>query len=287
MKARLHMIMAGVAALLLTSCVTDDLYDTPHPDKGAVVIATVWTEAPTESDVPETYLLRMDEGKAVQANEKELCYPNLLTPGAHTLLVYNEPDGIAVAGNTATVLMQDGMLTALPGYLFSTEKELTVVRDDTLRVTVPMERRLCPIVLNLELKGENVSGIANVEATLSGLSGSVDLRTGTPGIENLTARLDVRQPAERKRSYRERTLELKCRVVGICDGQKQLLSVQITMDDGYTSTVTSDLTEFLENLNTDMKPIRLEGSMDAPQDGHFSGTIENWETVSGGDTDAN
>lgn len=281
------MTIAGMAALLLTSCVKDDLYDTPHPDKGAVVIATDWTEALAESTVPETYLLRMDEGKAVQADEKELCYPDLLTPGTHTLLVYNEPEGIAVAGNTATVQIQDGMLIPLPGYLFSAEKELDVMQDDTLRINIPMERRLCPIVLNLALKGENTNEIANVEASLSGLSGSVDLRTGISGGENLTARLDVR-PAEAKARFTDAVaLEMKCRVMGICEGQKQLLSVKVTMNDGYVNTITSDLTELLKDLNTDMEPIKLEGSIEAPQDGHFSGTIEDWETVSGGDTDAN
>lgn len=287
MKARQYMTMAGMAALMLTSCVKDDLYDTPHPDKGAVVIATDWTEALAESTVPETYLLRMDEGRAVQADEKELCYPDLLTPGAHTLLVYNEPEGITVAGNTATVQMQDGMLIPLPGYLFSAEKELNVMQDDTLRITVPMERRLCPIVLSLDLKGENTDEIAGVEATLGGLSGSVDLRTGTPGGENLTARLDVRQTESKTRAYREGTLEMRCRVVGICEEQKQMLSVKVTMNDGYVNTITSDLTELLKDLNTDMEPVKLEGSIEAPQDGHFSGTIEDWDTVSGGDTDAN
>lgn len=284
---RRYMTMAGMAALLLTSCVKDELYDTPHPDKGAVVITTDWTEALAESTVPETYLLCMDKGKPVQADEKELCYPDLLTAGTHTLLVYNEPEGMTVEGNTATVQMQDGMLIPLPGYLFSAEKELDVVPDDTLRITVPMQRRLCPIVLNLDLKGENTDRIANVEATLSGLSGTVDLRTGTSGGENLTARFDVQQTEAKTHAYREGTLEMKCRIVGICEGQKQLLSVKVIMNDGYVNTVTSDLTEYLKDLNANMEPIELEGTVEAPQDGHFSGTIEEWETVSGGDTDAN
>ena len=49
--------MAGmVAAVLLASCVKDDLYNTPHPDKGAVVITTDWTDALAESTVPGWYL---------------------------------------------------------------------------------------------------------------------------------------------------------------------------------------------------------------------------------------
>lgn len=287
MKVRRYMTMAGMAALLLTSCVKDDLYDTPHPDKGAVIIATDWTEALAESTVPETYLLRMDGGEAVQADEKKLCYPDLLTPGKHTLLVYNEPEGMTVEGNIATVQMLDGMLVPLPGYLFSAKKELEIVQDDTLRVTVSMKRRLCPIVLNLSLKGENTESIALITATLSGMAASVDLRTGAVGSENATVALDVRQAEARTRTYREGQLEMRCRVTGTDPKERQILTVKVTMADGYVQTIMSDLTEYLKDLNADMKPIELEGTVEAPQDGHFSGTIEKWETVSGGDIDAN
>ena len=40
MKARHYINMMGMAAaVLLSSCVKDTLYDTPHPDKGAVTIS--------------------------------------------------------------------------------------------------------------------------------------------------------------------------------------------------------------------------------------------------------
>lgn len=65
-----------------------------------------------------------------------------------------------------------------------------------------------------------------------------------------------------------------------------MLTVTVTMEDGYVSAITSDLTEYLKDLNADMKPIELTGTVEAPQDGHFSGTIENWKVVSGGDIDA-
>lgn len=280
--------MAGmVAAVLLASCVKDDLYNTPHPDKGAVVITTDWTDALAESTVPGTYLLRMDDGKAVPTSEKTTVYPELLTPVAHTLLIYNEPEGITIASNVATVQQKDGMLIPLPGYLFSVEKRLDIVQDDTLHVSVPMERRLCPIVLNLDLNGENADEIARIEATLSGLSGNVDLRTGTPGGESLTARLDVLRAEAKARATDAMALEMKCRVTGTAQGERQILTVKVTMADGYVSTITSDLTEHLKDLNADMEPVRLEGLIEAPQDGHFSGTIEGWEEVDGGDTDAN
>ena len=39
------------AVTILTSCVKDDLYDTPHPDRGAVVVTTDWSGKSTESDI--------------------------------------------------------------------------------------------------------------------------------------------------------------------------------------------------------------------------------------------
>ena len=179
------------------------------------------------------------------------------------------------------------MLVPLPGYLFSAEKELEIVQDDTLRVTVPMQRRLCPIVLNLSLKGENTENIALITATLSGMAASVDLRTGAVGSENATVALDVRLAEARTRTYREGQLEMRCRVTGTDPKERQILTVKVTMADGYVQTIMSDLTEYLKDLNADMKPIELEGTVEAPQDGHFNGTIEKWETVSGGDIDAN
>ena len=275
------------AVMSLTSCVKDDLYNTPHPDKGAVVITTDWTEALAESTVPDTYLLRMDDGKAVQASGETTVYSDLLAPGAHTLLIYNEPEGIMVEGNTASIDLKDGMLVPLPDYLFSAEEQLDVMQDDTLRITIPMQRRLCPIILSLDLNGENADEIAKIEATLSGMAGSVDLRTGTPGGESLTARLDVREAEAKTRAADAVALEMKCRVTGTAQGEQQILTVKVTMEDGYVSTITSDLTEHLKDLNADMEPVRLEGSIEAPQDGHFNGTIKDWDVVSGGDIDAN
>lgn len=274
-------------ATSLTSCVKDELYDTPHPDKGAVTVTTDWTDALAESTVPDTYFLRMDNGEAVQASEETTVYPDLLAPGAHTLLVYNEPEGIVIEGDAATVQQQDGRLTPLPGYLFSAEKELEVVQDDTLHVSVPMVRRLCPIVLNLSLEGANTENIAAVTATLGGMAASVNLRTGTVGNENLAVLLDVQYTDTKERAYTEGKIEMKCRVVGTSPQERQVLTVKVTMADGYVQTITSDLTDRLKDLNAEMEPIELAGTVEAPQDGHFSGTIKDWDVVSGGDIDAN
>lgn len=287
-KTIIYNVMAAAAiALSLTSCVKDTLFDTPHPDKGAVVITTGWAEALAESDIPASYFLSMDGGAAKQANEKTFTYPDLLTPGEHSLLVYNEPQGLTLSGTTAKVnLLSDGTAEPMPGYLFSAERKLAVVQDDTLRVSIPMVRRVCPITMNITLSGENTGKIAKIEAALSGVAGSVDMQSGTIDAENLTIKPVVGQASAKTRAYAEGMIELKCRVLGINRAERQMLTVTVTMEDGYVSAITSDLTEYLKDLNAEMDPIEITGTVEAPQDGHFSGTIEDWEVVSGGDIDA-
>lgn len=278
---------AAAIALSMTSCVKDELFDTPYPDKGTVVITTDWAETLAESDIPTSYFLSMDGGEAIRANEKTFTYPDLLTPGEHSLLVYNEPQGITLNANMAAVnLLPDGTAEPMPGYLFSAVQKLAVVQDDTLRVSIPMERRVCPITMNLTLSGENAGKIAKIQASLGGVAGSVDMQSGAIGTENLTINPIVEQASAMTRAYTEGKVELKCRVLGVNKTERQMLTITITMDDGYVSTITSDLTEYLDDLNTQMDPIELTGTVEAPQDGHFSGTIENWEVVSGGDIDA-
>lgn len=281
------LFLTGALLILASGCVKDDLYNTPHPDKGAAVITTDWTDALTESTVPGEYCLSMDGGNPERTKERTCCYPSLLAPGRHTLLVYNEPQGMTLSGTTATVnAREDGTLEPLPEYLFSAVKELDVVLDDTLRITVPMERRLCPIQLHLSLEGENTEEIASIKATLGGMAASVDLQTGIIGKENLAVNLDVRQAEATTRAYTKGRLEMKCRVMGINPQERQLLTITVTMEDGYVQTITSDLTEYLKDLNAEMEPVELTGKVEAPQEGHFGGTIDNWEVVNGGDIDA-
>ena len=50
-------IMSGAAGLLLlNSCVKDELYKTPHPDKGRITITADWSHRSTDCPLPEEYV---------------------------------------------------------------------------------------------------------------------------------------------------------------------------------------------------------------------------------------
>lgn len=267
--------MAAVA-LSLTSCVKDDLYNTPHPNKGAVEISTDWSDALSESDIPSAYFLKTDDDTPVETGEKTMRYPKLLTPGKHVFSAYNIPDGIRVDGAVASVtLTENGLLNPMPGYLFSATKEVDVVPDNTMQVNIPMKRRVCPITLKLTLTGGKPEDITHVEATLSGVAGSVDLYSGAVGDESFSL-MPVITPADETLHSRTAAVEMRCRVLGVNPQQHQLLSVTLTMKDGHWEQIISDLTDKLKDVNATMRPVELIGNMDAPQNGEFGGTITDW-----------
>lgn len=273
------------SAATITGCVKDDLYNTPHPDKGAVAVTTDWADALGEETIPEEYSARMDGGSALVVHSRMFTSPQLLSPGGHTLFLYNEPQGIAVSGTSATVnSLADGTLEPLPEYLFSAVKELDVQPDDTLRVTVTMVRRLCPVTMRLRLTGNNAANVARVEATLGGVAGSVNLQDGSIGMDSHTVRPDVRMPADGGSAAG--LIEMSCRVAGVVPQEQQLLTVTVTMDDGYAAAIVSNLSKYLRPINTGMRPVVIEGTVEAPQDGHFNGGIEDWEVAESPDVDA-
>ena len=58
MKNTAYIVISCLSALVLASCVKDDLYNTPHPDKGALVVTADFSErTETLSRIPTFFLL--------------------------------------------------------------------------------------------------------------------------------------------------------------------------------------------------------------------------------------
>lgn len=123
-KAYTLLYLIGAVAIL-TSCVKDDLYDTPHPDRGAVVVTTDWSGKSTEADIPQAYTLRIG-GREQNVSAATNVFDALLAPGGYGLTVYNSPKGVSIDGNKATVNPVDltGAIEPHPGYLFASYQDI-------------------------------------------------------------------------------------------------------------------------------------------------------------------
>lgn len=276
-------------ALMLTSCVKDDIDNTPHPSQGAIVITTDWSSRADQAVQPVSYTLRVS-GQSGQSDEQPVkgntnIFHSLLAPAAYELLVYNTPEAITVTGDVATIASTDeNNIEALPGYLFSATQTLDVVKDDTLFVTVGMLQHIRQLTLVLKLKEGDHDRITSLNATLSGIASSINLATGAWASPTGVSLSPVFEKTEEKDGMP--TLTATIRLLGIIAEEKQELSIAVALNNQSVYTIKTDLTEVLQKcFDGSMTPLVLGANFDLPSQGDFSGNINSWNSVEGGHVD--
>ena len=280
------LLIFALATLQLTGCAKDDRHNTPHPDRGAVRITTDWSGRSSDASVPGSHTLRIGEESQEVTGETNT-FKSLLAPGSYRLLAYNTPEGVSITGNTATVdTKDDGTLTPQPGYLFSATKELDVEADDTLKVTLPMQQHIRSLTLTLELAEGDRERIAGTTATLTGIAYSLDLTTG----EQTTGQMGQTVSPEFKlstvtptRAEGKPALAALLRLMGVITGERQTLTLTVSLKDGSVQTLVTDLTDLLKGFGGTMEDLRLEALLNLPTEGDMGGTITGWKEVDNGD----
>ncbi len=268
MKARHYINMMGMAAaVLLSSCVKDTLYDTPHPDKGAVTVSLTGVSA------DEDFAVDID-GKVADITGSPFTYPDLLAPGTYRMVVYNRVEGFTFDGRTARVNAHtDGTsVIPLPGYLKTVSQEITVTADDTLRVNPVPQQRVRDLQLELEVTQGRPEQIQSVTATLSGIAGVFDMEKGqTIGEPTSTVFSFTRDGSK---------LTADARLLGTMGAVQTLVLDIVFTDGGRTQRTEVDLTEALADFNGDMTTAyRVTGTLETPvgmEEG--KGEITGWET---------
>lgn len=282
MKSNRHIFItytAVLAAISLASCVKDELYNTPHPDSGAVVVTADWSDRNSDADIPQTYILSID-GQEQEVSRETNVLNRLLSAGKYTLAAYNKPDQVTVANNTASVNATSAKhISPMPGYLFASVQDINVVADDTLRVTARMKQLIRRLNLELTATEGDYSRVQSATATLSGVASVADMATG----ERSAA-------AQVTNTFRQdgNKFTLFFRLLGIVTTEAQTLTVDITFNNGDTQQIVSDVTESMKNFNNEAEPIKLKGNLLLPVEATVTGaTITGWNEVDGGAGDAN
>ena len=264
---------AAVFALLLAGCVKDELYDTPHPDKGVIAVTINQPQGAEEGD----YTVEVD-GQPLDEGDNA---SNPLTPGEHTVLVYNTPEGFTVTDGIAYVERVDGtraltdLIDPLPETLYSGTKTVTVVADDTLHLDLSVAQRTRDLRLELTVTEGDPERITGITGTLSGVAGAYDLRSETLYGEAVSTAPAFTRSGDK--------IEADLRLLGTM-GEAQVLTLTLTFTDGQTQTVESDLTEVLADFNGDMEQtFTVTGSLRTPTEAGLGGcTITDWTHGGGG-----
>lgn len=292
-KTRYIIGIATAATLLLTSCIEDELFNTPHPDHGKVAVTVDWSNRGEGVDIPTSlevnigdYTWEVNIGDYTGTETSAIQAPaHLFEPGNYTLVTHNPANGIAVNGTTATVATTNGsFITANPDWLLTAVQEVTINADTDHEFTVPMGQQVRELTLIIEPRGDAADRIESIEGKLSGAAGSMDFATDTHGT-----------PSEVELSFTKITSGADAgkwtatvRLLGIAgDAQRLTATLTYTDDNPRSHLLESDLTASLADFNADKTtPLTLGGTIaETPTEAGFSATITDWEKVTEGPID--
>ncbi len=276
------LLLAGLC--VMGSCTEDEL---PAPMKKArtvVKLTADWSEC--SSAAPAKYMVRIgNETQEVTGNVNSFL---LLSTSDYGMVAYNEPQGVSVNGNIATLntvaTRSEGssVVTGNPDDLFSVSEdlvqdELLALTGDTLRLTVKMQQRTRQVNITMDTDVESVKSVTGM---LDNVVSSIDLTTGELlSVAKASVSFTASPVAEGEASMR---LRGTVRLLGVSQekAQRQIMTVEITKEDETTETITTDLTEVLSKLDEGGNtPLDIEGR------GGFNGNVINWIVEEKGDLD--
>lgn len=285
-----HSLIATAALLSLVGCdVKDPIYNTPHPEHGAVTLATDWSGIGEGLTPPGGYTVTAGSYSATltgTANQLD----HLFTPGKYSIYVYNTPEHITVSGTTAAVSEVSGNTDGVgkfvhntPGWLFTSAVDAVIEKDKDHAFTAVMRQQVRQFTLIVEPTGGTPDRIEHIEGYLSGVAGALDFATGTHASP-VNTELQFTKIADGDNAGK---WSATVRLLGTV-GEQQKLYARIYFTDGNPAPVTlnSDLTTELATFNADKrKPFTLGGKVvETPTETGFTATINNWIPVSGSGT---
>ena len=282
-KTRYIIGIVTAATLLLTSCIEDELFNTPHPDHGKVAVTADWSNRGEGVDIPTSWEVNIGDYTGTETSATHT--PDyLFEPGNYTLVAHNLANGIAVSGTTATVAATNGsFITANPDWLFTAVQEVTIDIDTDHKFTATMRQQVRELTLIIEPTGDAAERVESIEGHLSGAAGSMDFSTDTYGMPS-----EVESFTKITSGADAGKWTATVRLLGIAGNAQQLTATLTYTDDNPQShLLESDLTASLADFNADKAtPLTLGGTTaETPTEAGFSATITDWEKVTEGPID--
>ena len=282
-------LIVAATALSFAACdVKDPIYNTPHPEQGAITLVTDWSGIGEGLTAPASYTVEAGDYSAILIGTTNLL-ERLFEPGSYHLHVYNTPQHITMSGSVATVAGASGnvdgagpFVQEMPGWLFTGVTETMIEADTDHTLTVAMQQQVRQLTLFIEPTGSTTDRIERIEGYLSGVASTLDMDNGTHGTP-LNVALAFAKVTEGANAGK---WAATVRLLGVAGVQQKLdAKLYFAGDSPKPVTLDSDLTTELATFNADKhKPLALGGKIvETPTEADFSATITDWTPGNGED----
>lgn len=274
MKAR-HIYIIGMAALTLTGCVKDELFDTPHPGKGRITVTADWNARGEGIAIPQSWNLSMGDYHGTETAATH-APDHLFEPGCYSLVAWNPATDISVSGTSASVTSTaDGCISGELGWLFTSVQEVTIEADRDHAFTAAMQQQVRQLTLTIRLTGDAAERVEGISCRLSGVAGTMDFASDTYGAPSSVALNFTKITQGENAGVWTATV----RLLGITGESQQLTGGITYAGDNLPSTpIASDMTALLAGLNdNNTVPLSLACDLETPTQAGVTAIIIDWE----------
>lgn len=274
MKAR-HIYIIGMAALTLTGCVKDELFDTPHPGKGRITVTADWNARGEGIAIPQSWNLSMGDYHGTETAATH-APDHLFEPGSYSLVAWNPATDISVSGTSASVTSTaDGCISGELGWLFTSVQEVTIEADRDHAFTATMQQQVRQLTLTIRLTGDAAERVEGISGRLSGVAGTMDFASDTYGAPSSVA-LNFTKITQGENAG---AWTATVRLLGITGESQQLTGGITYAGDNLPSTpIASDMTALLAGLNeNNTVPLSLACDLETPTQAGVTAIIIDWE----------
>ena len=264
-----------MAALTLTGCVKDELFDTPHPGKGRITVTADWSAWGEGIATPQSWNLSMGDYHGTETAATH-APDHLFEPGSYSLVAWNPATDISVSGTTASVTsIADGCISGELGWLFTSVQEVTIDADRDHAFTAAMQQQVRQLTLTIRLTGDAAERVEGISCSLSGVAGTMDFASDTYGAPSGVALHFTKITQGENAGVWTATV----RLLGITGESQQLTGTITYAGDNLPSTpVASDMTALLAGFNGNKTvPLGLACDLETPTQAGVTAIIIDWE----------
>ncbi len=274
------------ASIAFTSCYKANLQSADILGGGLVEITVPTPTLPDGAAAPDKYTAVVDNQVVTIEADGTITLPEKLSPGEHTVYVYNEVEGVSYDKSTsgediiASLAATNGVVESISEPLFFGTQIITVKSDSAIATEVVLKPITRELLFNLKIVDGDPTDIKSITASLNGVASQWSCRGDAPygAPVSIVPTLTLGEPISRSETDLE-YLTASLTMLGT-NGAKQELSVVITYKDGTAIKHVSDVSKELASFNADKSSVMtLLGDIAIPKESSHNGTIENWEVV--------
>lgn len=287
MKNYSYIILAAV--LGLSACVNDDIYNTPHPNKGVVILNTDWSARASAINVPEKFNLDLaDVNKNL--NSMDALPGNFTLPlqndGEFGLRIYATGDGVEINKNEGTITLatlENGEHETNPGAVFTALDKVIIKLDDTTRVSTKVYQRNFEVKFTINVIGD-ITKIAGITALLDNTATQFNFLMGRIVSGSLSSIKPQFQPA----GTRQFVATIRTFGGSAIEGAAQNLRITVARN-GTTQRFDSDVADYLNKnlsnkangvatLQSAYEPVEIHSTLTIPDNDAEAMSMSQWSS---------